>query len=298
MSTTYIQVAGAIRHTCLNDGFEVLELPVIFPMSEAELLSRVADCIEKVENEGGEVVLAVYDGIVSIPSIILPFEKLTRYFESKNILSCIDGAQVIGAMPVNLPTLAPDFFITYPHKWLYVPRSCTVLYVDKKVAQAYGASSCYIQRVESWIHKTRPGTSDVTNYLCAPASLEFIDKIGGLDAIMEYNHNLAKVGGEIVARHLNTSIMTNPSTNEATSGHNYFGSMVTIELPSTPHTQQMGEDAFFAGLKQSMMMDHKVACFVFKHGGKWFVRLSAQVYLSDDDFNRVGKLLRVKLYGY
>ncbi|ORY29234.1 hypothetical protein BCR33DRAFT_772554 [Rhizoclosmatium globosum] len=42
MSTTYIQVAGAIRHTCLNDGFEVLELPVIFPMSEAELLSRVA----------------------------------------------------------------------------------------------------------------------------------------------------------------------------------------------------------------------------------------------------------------
>ncbi|ORY29237.1 hypothetical protein BCR33DRAFT_793077 [Rhizoclosmatium globosum] len=142
-------------------------------MSEAELLSRVADCIEKVENEDGEVVLAVYDGIVSIPSIILPFEKLTRYFESKNILSCIDGAQVIGAIPVNLPTLAPDFFITNPHKWLCI--------------------QLLHQRVESWIHKTRPGTSDVTNYLCAPSSLELIDQIGGLTPLWNTTITLRKV---------------------------------------------------------------------------------------------------------
>ncbi|KAJ3064127.1 hypothetical protein HDU98_000143 [Podochytrium sp. JEL0797] len=292
LSTTYIGTSLAVRFAAKRDGFEILEIPTVFPMSDQTLLNLVSTAILQEEERGGRVVMAVYDVIMSMPGLLLPYQQLTRLFKSHNILTFVDGAQAIGQTPLDLPSFDPDYFVTNCHKWLYTPRSCALLYVKKDV-QSTISHPVVADSFDSADWKStfiRPGAAlDLSNYLSLLTALSFFDSLGGIPAVIQYNHTLATKGGHRVAEILGTSVMSSVTPNTAPDSN--YASMVNVAVPET-ETVLEGGDAFMSGLMVRLIEREKANLTLFKHGGRWWIRLSAQVYLSEADFERVGWLLK------
>ncbi|KAJ3029191.1 UNVERIFIED_CONTAM: hypothetical protein HDU68_012778 [Siphonaria sp. JEL0065] len=291
-STEFFGDVNAIRHIAAHEGFGVLVVSLIFPLSDQQLLDIAREAVLNEEKEGGEIVLAVYDVIVSTPGVILPYQKLTHFFKSCDILTLVDGAQAIGQVPLDLPSFDPDYFVTNPHKWLYVPRSCALFYVNKKIQSTIVHPVVVDYREDNGDWKKSflwPGTLDLTTHLTLPSSVAFIESLGGLEAVMEYNHNLAVKGGEIVSKILGTHVLQAIDAQDPDSN---YGSMVNVLVPDTEFLTAFGRDAFLGGMHTRLLQEHNASLTCYKHGEKWWIRLSAQVYLDEIAFEKMGELLK------
>ena len=141
------------------------------------------------------------------------------------------------------------------------------------------------------------GTIDNTNYLVVPESIKFRNNVcGGEAAIMEYCSNLAKEGGEAVAKILGTTIMDN-STGTLTKGC----CMVNVLLPLEMNPSKVpGKNCIDPGngmhvtewIQETLIADFKTFLPIFFFQGKWWSRLSAQIYLELADFEWAGAALK------
>jgi selenocysteine lyase/cysteine desulfurase len=69
-----------------------------------------------VDAAGGKVKVAVFDTVVSMPGVRMPFERLVKACKKKGVLSLVDGAHGIGHVELNLKELDADFFVSNCHK--------------------------------------------------------------------------------------------------------------------------------------------------------------------------------------
>jgi selenocysteine lyase/cysteine desulfurase len=131
---------------------ESRKIDYIYPVSDAWLLQSFRVTIAAIRQEGKTPRLAIFDTIVSMPGVRMPFEELTKICHEEEILSFVDGAHGVGMLPpseLNLSKLKPDFFVSNLHKydklhlslfclfltfhrWLLVPRGCAIFYCALK----------------------------------------------------------------------------------------------------------------------------------------------------------------------
>lgn len=95
------------------------KIPFTLPVEDAWLVDSLRSTVAKIRAQGDDVKVAVFDSIVSMPGVRLPFEDLVKACKDLNILSCVDGAHGVGHVDLDLTALEPDFFISNCHK--YVP---------------------------------------------------------------------------------------------------------------------------------------------------------------------------------
>ncbi len=144
------------------------------------------------------------------------------------------------------------------------------------------------------------GTVDGAPYLSIPAALAFRESVGGDAAIREYCFNLAREGGELLARKLGTEVLEN---DEGTLGECCF---TNVRLPMAleeiqeaaekrGHDWRNGDQCledrvrdFISGLT---VTNHNTFMAIMFHGGAWWVRISAQIYLEKSDFEFAGEVL-------
>jgi selenocysteine lyase/cysteine desulfurase len=74
-----------------------------------------------------------FSHITTATGVVLPAKELCALARSKGILSAVDGAHVIGMMPLNLRDLGCDLYSSSPHKWLMAPKGTGFLYVRDEV---------------------------------------------------------------------------------------------------------------------------------------------------------------------
>jgi len=196
------------------------------PMSHPEICSAFSQTISRLLYEGYNVKAAVFDTIVSLPGVRLPFERLVRMCKEYGILSVIDGAHSIGMIPLNLSELDADFFTSNCHKWLYTPRGCALLHVPKRnqhlIRTTYPTSHGYVPADSADVRVVLPVTSkspfvhlfqfvataDNTSYYCIPAAINFRQNLcGGEERIYEYIRDNAQRGADMIAMLLGTEVM-------------------------------------------------------------------------------------------
>ena len=141
------------------------------------------------------------------------------------------------------------------------------------------------------------GTIDNSPYLCTPAALQWRESLGGEEVILEYCRNLARAAGKHVAQVLGTEVLENST---GTLGQCF---MSNVRLPiSVSRVQevatQSGIDKDDAGivvrdwLKKLSSDEYGTFIMIQWYGGKWWTRLSAQVYLEMKDFEWAAATLK------
>ena len=73
--------------------------------------------------------------------IRLPAKDICRIAADHGLRSLLDGAQSLGAIPVNLPALGCDFFVSNGHKWLCGPKGTGILSVRTDQLEALDLSA-------------------------------------------------------------------------------------------------------------------------------------------------------------
>ncbi len=101
------------------------EIPIP-PASPAEIADRVISAI------GPRTRILSFSGITTTTGLVTPIQEICAAARAKGVLTLIDGAHMNGQVPVNLHELGCDFFAGSPHKWMFTPCGCGLLYIREE----------------------------------------------------------------------------------------------------------------------------------------------------------------------
>ncbi|KAI9255617.1 pyridoxal phosphate-dependent transferase [Phascolomyces articulosus] len=296
---------------CFNTAYNAVERTLVFvedahkstlvtidlryPMLDQEILDLTRQTIERelAKDPDVPIRLAVFDAISSVPAVRFPFEAMVQLVREYNILSLVDGAHAVGQIPLNLNEIAPDFFVSNIHKWGFAPRGCAFLYVPKRnqalvhptvINYAYDGDRALDTTQKFEEEFAWPGTVDFSTYLCIIAALDFRASLGGEERIQKYCNDLARQGGELVAKTLGTEVLENCDKTLTVA-------MTNVRLPFE-NKQQLSDGEVIKRIIDKCIYKHNTVCSPYKHNDTWYVRLSAQVYLDLDDFEYFAKVIK------
>lgn len=286
-----------------------------YPISDADLCGAFLEAIQALKAAGKNPKIAIFDTIVSLPGVRMPFERLTTICKDNGILSLIDGAHCIGHIPIDLTALDPDFFVSNCHKWLFVPRGCAVLYVpvrNQHLVRSTLPTSHGFQPLPTdgaVINNPLPpsvkspyianfefvGTIDNSPYVCVPAGIKFRKACtwqgkSGEDAIIAFTQDQAQKFGEIVSDVLGTEVLENK---EGTLGKcNFRNVRLPLEFATVAGSDTAKAAKVAQWIAKVLVEEYETFVAVIFHAGAWWVRLSAQVYLDMSDWTWAAETLK------
>jgi isopenicillin-N epimerase len=179
-------------------------------------------------------------------------------------------------LPVDLGQIGADFWVGNLHKWVCAPKSSAVLHAAPRWRQtlrplvaSHGFADGYLASFD-WT-----GTRDPTAMLAVPAALAFFNQ-SGWQAVRRHNNELALRGADLVARRIGTS----PPDASALAA--------AMRLVPLPKPLSEGDAR---ALERRLFADHQVVVPVTHHGGWRWLRLSAQLYNTLGDYERLAEAL-------
>ena len=317
-ATIYPACEKTVLYITETTPAEAEKIKYTYPVSDKTLCEALETTITTIKANGKNPKLAIFDTIVSLPGVRMPFESLNIICKRHNILSLIDGAHGIGHVPLDLSSLDPDFFVSNCHKWLHVPRGCAVFYVPERnqhlMRSTIPTSHGFVPlpqegEGEGAINNPLPpsgksgfvtsfefvGTQDDAPLLCVPASLAWRKKLTwkgkvGEEAAMDYIHELARKSGQIVSDVLGTEILENE---EGTLGNCCFSNVrLPLSEPELAGGDLQTQTKIGQWIVKTLVEQYDTFIAVIFFGDSWWVRLSAQVYLTEDDFVWAGNTLK------
>lgn len=317
-NTIYGASGKSIEYTCEanNDLVRPREIPLTYPIEDSDLIALFKKAIKASRAARKFPRVAVFDTVSSMPGLAVPYKELTAICHEEGILSLIDAAHAIGHIPLDLTALDPDFFVSNCHKWLFAPRGCAVLYVPKRnqalIRSSLPTSHGFVPRPGASSGTPNPldvssksefvnnfefvGTVDNSSFVVVPEAIKWREQVcGGEKAIMEYNTDLTRRAGSLVAQILGTKVLDN-STQTLTNC-----CLVNVLLPLTPSKEkipgtntidpQYGMQAS-QWMQRILLAEFKTFIPIFFFQDQWWARLSGQVYLELADFEWAAATLK------
>ncbi|KAK7420450.1 hypothetical protein QQZ08_010437 [Neonectria magnoliae] len=283
------------------------EIEITYPLEDAEILRRFRAAVAKLEADGKRARVCIFDVVSSRPGVVFPWEAMVAACRELGVISMVDGAQGVGMVKLDIAAADPDFFVSNCHKWLFAPRGCAVMYTPQRnqhllpttLATSHGYVPKTASRISPLPPSTKPafitnfefvGTLDNSPYLCVKDAIAWRREVlGGEDAVLAYLWDLNKTGTQLVADGLGTEVMENAT------GTLRNCAMGNVALPIwTDAGARAGEgdavvpaaDAItaFQWILKTLMDEYKTFLSLFVHGGRFWVRFSAQVYLGLEDY--------------
>ena len=166
-----------------------VEIPVS-PNEPGELAERMISAI------GPKTRVLSFSGITSPTGLVMPVAEICRAARNQGVLTLVDGAHMDGQIPVNLRELGCDFFAGSPHKWMFAPAGCGLLYGRNEALDRLWPSVCN----SGWdnpagLHATRfmmIGTNNRSIIDGMMAGLRFLKALGP-EAVYARQHQLAQL---------------------------------------------------------------------------------------------------------
>lgn len=222
--------------------------------------------------------LLVIDHITSPTARLLPVDTIAAEARRRGIPVLVDGAHVPGLYDAPLDGLDCDFWIGNLHKFACAPRGTSVLVAggDLKhelypLIDSWGAPRGFPERFDT------QGTLDLTCYLAAPTSLEFIEANWGWDASRAYMSELADYAEHTIA-----------AAFSAITGDDHLvdvgmpvNALRLVRLPKGIATSHADADA----LRDRVVAELGVEGAFTSFGGVGYFRISTHVYNTAADFD-------------
>jgi selenocysteine lyase/cysteine desulfurase len=209
----------------------------------------------------------------------LPAKELCSLANSKGIFSIVDGAQVVGQLPVNVKDLDCDAYVTSPHKWLLAPKGTGILYIKREKQDEIWStlgSYNYDNYDDGAFRFMQYGTGSPAVIFGLKAAIEFNRKIG-IDRIARWNFALTRALQEGLRNIPNVRIYSG-SKPELWAGATTFGL-------SNKSAAELQDALWTAKIR------------VRAQGKNKRVRLSAHLYVNPDDIARTLDVVQVLAKG-
>lgn len=268
---TYNAMRLMVEARCAETGAVPLTVSFALPATAEDVAARIEAALNP------RVKLAIIDHITSPSALVLPLPPIIAALRKNGTRVLIDGAHGIGQVPLDLAALAPDWYVTNLHKWLFAPKGCAILYASKEAAALTQPNV-----VSHFIGLGFPqafdytGTRDNTAWLAAPAALAFFKKLGE-DALRAYQARLIDLCTDMLA----------PLGITPIAERGMCAAMRTFLLPQRRAAKT--EDA--ATLDRALWDQERIQARPLVHGDMLMMRVSAQAYVDEDDLKRLADAL-------
>ncbi|HEY2505677.1 MAG TPA: aminotransferase class V-fold PLP-dependent enzyme [Streptosporangiaceae bacterium] len=224
----------------------------------------------------GRTRLLVVDHVASCSGLVFPVEAIAAGCRERGVPVLVDGAHAAGMLPVDVGRIGADFWVGNLHKWVCAPKAAGVLYAAPRwrgglqpLVASHGLAEGY-QQAFDWT-----GTHDPTALLAVPAALDFF-AAAGWSAVRARNNVLAGQGAELVAARIGAAV---PDVGGLAAA------MRLVRLPEP----LLPEDA--RALERRLYAEHGVVVPVTAHSGSSWLRVSAQLYNTLRDYERLADAL-------
>ena len=273
LDQAYGAVIKAAEFVARAVGAKVVVVATPFPV-QGDPTGDYADAVERALTPRTR--LAILDHISSHTALTLPVAAMTARCRARGVPVLIDGAHAPGAIALDVAAFGADWYVGNLHKWAFAPRACGFLWVapaQRAVTHpptiSWGLDVGLTQEFD-WT-----GTRDPSAMLSAPAGIAFMRDVLGLDAMRAWNHDLVwRMAHELSAR------WGQPFT----TPESMVGCMASVALPE--RIVKLGEAAAPA-LKDWLFHARRIEAQVLAINGRCAVRLAAQVYNDESDYERL-----------
>ena len=267
-------------------GAKVVEVNIPFPIEGPQTVIGLMKSAYTSKTK-----LVMIDTVTSPTGLLMPFEELTAYFESRGVEVLLDAAHGIGMIPLNLVTLGASYVTSNCHKWLCAPKGTAFLYVRKdkqKKIQPLTISHGHtypLGETTRFRHEFDwTGTQDISGWCALPAVIEGMADLvdGGWEGIMQHNHELAIQGRDILCDRLG---IEQPCPNEM------IACISTIKLPGEilPKEKMHEPDPLHHILSEKYNI--QVPVWTWPSPAGRYLRISAQLYNSIEQYERLADAL-------
>jgi isopenicillin-N epimerase len=226
--------------------------------------------------------LVVLDHVASCSGLVFPVADIAAGCRQAGVPVLVDGAHAAGMLPVDLGALGADFWVGNLHKWVCAPKAAAVLYAAPRwradlrpLIASHGVFDGF-QPAFDWT-----GTADPSALLATPAALGFFAERGWPE-VRGHNDELARRGAELAAAQLGTEP---PALSPG----------LAAALRLVPLPAPLAGEAAARDLEQRLFTGHGVVVPATCHGGWRWLRVSAQLYNTIDDYERLAKAVTAEL---
>jgi len=288
--------------SCLNEldrlarrrGVRPVKATVPFPIdSDDQVVEAIMDKVTP------RTRLVLVSHITSPSALILPVARIVAECRARGIQTLVDGAHAPGQIPIDITALGPTYYVADFHKWISAPKGAGMLYVDADQQDVIEPLA-----LSSRAHFDRPdrdrfrclfdyvGTDDYSSILAVPAAIEHLGSLlpGGWDQIMRENRAMVLRARDLLCRALGA---------EPPAPDSMIASMTTILLPPLPDALVGRPCTFDDPLQDRLVERHRVQVPIWQlpDSGQRFIRLSAQLYNSIEQYEYLARALKEELAG-
>ncbi|KAJ9521145.1 hypothetical protein QJQ45_022843 [Haematococcus lacustris] len=297
MNTTYPAVRSAAARIAARSGARLLLVNLTAADLSPDPRTVIATMRRAVAAVApGRLALAILDHVISFPPVILPVKELVEVCRQMGARVLLDGAHAFGSVPdLDVPSLGVDYYTSNLHKWGCCPKGAAFLWAHPRVQSGLlplVTSHGYGQGFRAeflW-----QGTQSPSAWLAAPACLAVLQALGPsrvachnsalvLEAANSLRDQLA-AGGE------QGDGLSSPAI-VGGDGQGGNAGMLAVRLPPLPaypaaSTSSAGE------LHDMLRQQHGIEVPVVRWEGSLWVRLSAQIYNTPHDYQRLVDVLK------
>ena len=238
--------------------------------------------LEAIELRGDDIALATLEGHHWTSGDVVDLETVIPALRDVGARVVLDLTQTIGACPLDISRLAPDFMVTAGYKWQFCPYGVAFLYVDENYFDGVPIEEAWMgrdgaedfSRLADFTDQYQPGArrfdagekSSFSNIAGALAALRMLDE-WGIGTISE------------------TLAATNARIAEILAGH---GFEITAADARAPHFQGARLPATDPRKLAAHLIDNGV--FASVRGDN--LRVAPHLYTDDEDLARLDDALR------
>jgi isopenicillin-N epimerase len=288
----YPSLQNELERMQATQGVKIVKAVIPFPIRSSQMVLERLVALATPHTR-----MVIVSHITSASAMMYPVASIVREFGERGVDVVVDGAHSPGQIHVDLGAMRPAYFVGSGHKWLSGPKGIGFFYVRPDRQHLFRPLA-----LSGRAHKVRPnrslflrdydyqGTDDYSALLTLPSAIDTMQSLlpGGWNALMRHNHELAMAGREIVSRALGV---------EPPCPTSMLGSMVTLPLPEAPPALRNRPTCYDDALQDALLERHKIVVPIWRLNGsdQRVVRFSAQLYNTLEQYELLGRALRVEL---
>jgi len=285
----YNACKNVLDHAAAQAGATVVVAKVPFPLASED---EVVDAI--VSRATPKTRLLLVDHVTSPTGLVFPVARIAKEMAARGVQVLVDGAHAPGMLDLSIEALSPhvSFYTANCHKWLCSPKGAAFLWVRRDRQDevrphviSHGANVPRKDRSRFVLEFDWPGTLDFTPALCIPASIAFLRDV--CPTWRERNRALALEARKILCDALGVPLPAPESM---------IGSLAALPISDASKVHPFNL-AFNDPLQEELFREHgfEVPLFSWPAPPKRVLRVSAQLYNTREEYERLASVLRQKL---